>query len=53
LYVLVGGKSSGLLQQLVHHGGLAMVNVGDDGDVTEGARHNCLNRLGKKARILA
>jgi hypothetical protein len=28
-----------LLQELVHQGGLAMVDVGDDGDVTEGAGH--------------
>jgi len=29
------GKGAGLAQQLVDHGGFAMVNVGDDGDVTD------------------
>ena len=33
-YLLVLGKSAGLPQQLVDHGGLAMVDVGDDGDVS-------------------
>ena len=28
-------KGAGLAQQLVDHGGLAMVNVGDDGDVSD------------------
>jgi hypothetical protein len=30
----VVGKGAGLAQQLVDHGGFAMVNVGDDGDVS-------------------
>jgi hypothetical protein len=32
-HLLVLGKGAGLAQQLVDHGGFAMVNVGDDGDV--------------------
>ncbi len=31
---LVGSEDAGLGQKLVHQGGLAMVDVGDDGDVT-------------------
>ena len=31
---LVLGKGARLPQQLVHHGGLAMVHVGNDGDVS-------------------
>jgi hypothetical protein len=30
----VFGKGAGLAQQLVNHGGFAMVNVGNDGDVS-------------------
>jgi len=33
LHVLVGGKGSRLLQQLVDQRGLAVVDVGDNGDV--------------------
>ena len=29
------GEGAGLAQQLVHHGGFAMVNVGNDGDVAD------------------
>jgi hypothetical protein len=29
------GEGARLAQQLVDHGGFAMVNVGDDGDVTD------------------
>jgi hypothetical protein len=36
---LVGGEGAGLAQQLVDEGGLAVVDVGDDGDVSEGAGH--------------
>ena len=36
-HVLVGGEGAGLLQELVHQGGLAVVDVGDNGDITEGA----------------
>jgi hypothetical protein len=34
------GEGAGLAQQLVDHGGLAMVNVGDDGDVADLFAHN-------------
>jgi hypothetical protein len=34
-HFFVLGKGARLAQQLVHHGGLAMVNVGDDGDVAD------------------
>ena len=32
--LLVGAEGAGLLQQVVHERGLAVVDVGDDGDVT-------------------
>jgi hypothetical protein len=35
----MGGEGAGLTQQLVDEGGLAVVNVGDNGDVSEGAGH--------------
>jgi hypothetical protein len=42
LFVLC--KGAGLTQQLVNHGGLAMVNVGDDGDVADlGMGHGSLS----------
>ena len=34
-HFFVLGKGAGLAQELVHHGGFAMVNVGDDGDVAD------------------
>jgi hypothetical protein len=34
-HLLVVGEGAGLAQQLVHHGGLAVVDVGDDGDVSD------------------
>jgi hypothetical protein len=34
-HLFVVGKGAGLAQQLVDHGGFAMVNVGDDGDVAD------------------
>jgi hypothetical protein len=37
--VLVRGESARLLQQLVDQRGLAVVDVGDDGDVSSGAVH--------------
>ena len=52
--MLVRGESASLLQQLVHQGGLAVVNVGDDGDITELAgfltylSRVCKSRLSKK-----
>ena len=38
--LLVLGKGARLTQQLVHHGGLAVVNVGDDGDVSDLLAHS-------------
>ena len=37
-HVLVGGEGAGLAEQLVDQRGLAVVNVGDDGDVADRAR---------------
>ncbi len=37
--LLVFAEGAGLAQQLVDEGGLAVVNVGDDGDVADGAGH--------------
>ena len=34
-HLLVLGEGAGLAQQLVDHGGLAVVHVGDDGDVAD------------------
>lgn len=34
------GKSAGLAQQLVHHGGLTVVNVRDDRNVADLFAHN-------------
>ena len=34
--LLVGAEHAALLEQTVHEGGLAVVNVGDNGDVTKG-----------------
>ncbi len=39
LDMLVGGEGAGLLQELIHERGLAVVHVGDDGDVAQGAGH--------------
>ena len=33
-HFFVLGEGAGLAQQLVHHGGFAVVNVGNDGDVS-------------------
>ena len=38
--LLVGGEGAGLTQQLVHHGGLAVVDVRDDGDVSDLFTHD-------------
>ena len=35
---LVFTEGSGLFEHLVHEGGFAMINVGDDGDVTDAIR---------------
>ncbi len=37
IHLLVFTESAGLTQQLVHQRGFAMVNVGNDGDVAQGA----------------
>src|SRR6218665_1479492 len=52
------GKGAGLAQQLIDHGGLAMVDMGDDGDVADGCGHVSSNmpqscRCGWLARIWA
>jgi hypothetical protein len=40
----VFGKGAGLAQQLVHHGGFAVVNVGNDGDISDlGMGHGSLS----------
>ena len=38
-HLLVRGEGAGLAQQLVDQRGLAVVDVGDDGDVAKGAGH--------------
>jgi hypothetical protein len=40
--VLVCGEGAGLAQQFVDQRGLAVVDVGNDGDVAYGARHGSL-----------
>ena len=40
--LLVRGEGAGLAQQLVDQGGLAVVDVGDDGDIAECAGHDVL-----------
>jgi hypothetical protein len=42
-HLFVLGEGAGLAQQLVHHGGLAMVHVGDDGDVADLFAHSFSN----------
>jgi len=39
LQFFVVGKSARLAQQLIDHGGFAMIHVGDDGDITNRAGH--------------
>ncbi len=41
---LVGSEDAGLGQELVHQGGLAVVDVGDDGDVAK--VHSVSMRIG-------
>jgi hypothetical protein len=52
---LVRGEGAGLTEQLVDEGGLAVVNVGDNGDVSEGAGHRNLGfgATRKKPTILS
>jgi len=38
-HFFVFSKCTGLTQQLVHHGGFTVVNVGDDRDVTNLSTH--------------
>ena len=37
--VLMRGERAGLMQQLIHQRRLAMIDVGDDRDIAQGARH--------------
>jgi hypothetical protein len=48
-HFLVGGEGAGLLQQAVHQRGLAVVDVGDDGDVSDRTRHGVLEATGGAA----
>jgi hypothetical protein len=41
---------AGLLQQLIDEGGFAMIDVGDDGDISEIVNHGCF-QLGKRAQV--
>jgi hypothetical protein len=43
--LLVLGEGARLAQQLVHHGRLAMVNVGDDRNIADGSTHGRLFTL--------
>ena len=46
--VLVGAEGAGLAEHGVDQGGLAVVDVGDDGDVAEiGALHGAVLKVGK------
>ena len=45
--VLVGGEHAGLAQQLVDQRGLAVVDVGDDGDVANGSFHGAVTAKGR------
>ena len=49
--VLVRGEGARLTQQLIHQRGLAVVNVGDDGDVSDGAGHNESEGCGRIAAL--
>jgi hypothetical protein len=53
--VLVRGKRARLTQQLVDQGGLAVVDVGDDCDVSDGSLGHGVRPLGaaQKGGILA
>ncbi len=48
--VLVRGEGAGLLQELVDQRGLAVVDVGDDGDVAKRARHGVPKDLRSKSQ---
>ncbi|MBK7685208.1 MAG: hypothetical protein IPJ25_03565 [Rhodocyclaceae bacterium] len=45
----MGGKGAGLTQQLINQRGFAVVNVGDNGDVSEGAGHKALPEIEKES----
>jgi hypothetical protein len=49
-HLLVGGEGAGLPEELVDEGGLAMVDVGDDGDVANSACH-CAVRQEKSPAV--
>jgi hypothetical protein len=51
--VLVGGEYAGLAQQLVDQRGLAVVDVGDDGDVANESFHERLPRKGAHSNMRA
>jgi hypothetical protein len=42
----MGGEGSGLLEQAIDEGGLAMIDVRDDGDVTDRSVHGGVARRG-------
>ena len=50
--MFIGSERAGLTQQLVDQSGLAVVNVGDDGDIAELAGHGYSLAM-KRGRILA
>ena len=52
LEVFVSGEYTGLAEQFIYQGGLAMVDVGDDCDVANGACHG-EERPGKRGRSIA
>jgi hypothetical protein len=37
--LLVCGKGTRLVQEFINHSGFTMVNVSDDGDIADRARH--------------
>src|SRR5581483_4535725 len=41
--VLIGAKGAGLAEELIDEGGLSVVDVGNDGDVADGAQEVVLN----------
>jgi hypothetical protein len=49
-HLLVGRKGAGLLQQAVDQRRLAVVDVGDDGDVADWTLHGVLVRVQKRPR---
>ncbi len=39
-HLLVFRKGTSLLEQFINHGGFSVVDVGDDGDIAQGAHRN-------------